>query len=179
MMNGPTSPAIWRMPQSALRSSMAEMARDGARDCEGIALWLGRRHENVAEITHVVGLRGPGVHRRPDYLSITPELLNDVTDAAIELGVFLVGQIHSHPPGAGVGLSPLDQRFGIRAQGYLSAVAPNFAARLDTPTSACGFHLFEGGTWRRFGPEECVRRVEVFDDVPSTPLIIIGGDHDQ
>lgn len=179
MMNRPSSPARWRMPLTALRLSMAEMARDGASNCEGIALWLGRRHGEVAEITHVVGLRGPGVHRRPNYLSITPELLNDVTDAAIDLGVFLVGQIHSHPPAAGVGLSPLDQRHGICAPGYLSAVAPNFAARLDTPTSACGFHLFEGGAWRRFGPEECARRVEVVESGPPAPLIIIGGDHDQ
>lgn len=173
------SPVRWELPQTALQTAMAEMARDGARHCEGIALWLGRRQGEVAEITHVVGLRGPGVHRRPDYLSISPELLNDVTDAAIELGVFLVGQIHSHPPGAGVGLSPLDQRFGIRAPGYLSAVAPNFAARLDTPVSACGFHLFEDGAWRRFGPEECARRVEVLAGGPTTPLIIIGGDDDE
>ena len=179
MTNRRISPALWRIPQTALRSSMAEMARDGSRNCEGIALWLGRRHNDLAEVTHVVGLRGPGVHRRPDYLSISPELLNDVTDAAIELGVFLVGQIHSHPPGAGVGLSPLDQRFGICAPGYLSAVAPNFADRLDTPTSACGFHLFEGAAWRRFGPQECARRVEVVDGGPQVPLIIIGGDHDH
>lgn len=178
-MNGQASPTRWHLPQTALQAAMVEMARDGARHCEGIALWLGRRQGNDAEITHVVGLRGPGVHRRPDYLSISPELLNDVTDTAIDLGVFLVGQIHSHPPGAGVGLSPLDQRFGICAPGYLSAVAPNFAARLDTPTSACGFHLFEGGAWRRFGLEECARRVQVVNDGAPTPLIIIGGDHDQ
>jgi hypothetical protein len=178
-MNGPVSPARWRLPKAALQSAMAEMALDGARRCEGIALWLGHRYGDVAEITHVVGLRGPGISRRPDYLSISPELLNDVTDAAIELGVFLVGQIHSHPPGAGVGLSPLDQRYGICAPGYLSAVAPNFAARLDTPTSECGFHLFERGAWHRFGPDECARRVEVVHDAQPTPLIIVGGDHDQ
>lgn len=100
-MSGLKTPIAWLLPAEAMQTSISEMAPDGVRGCEGVALWLGRRLAGVVSITHVIGLRGPGVIKRPDHLSISAELLDDVTDVAIERGVYLVGQIHSHPaPGS-------------------------------------------------------------------------------
>jgi proteasome lid subunit RPN8/RPN11 len=138
--------------------SISEMASDGARGCEGVALWLGRRFAGIVTVTHVVALRGPGVTKRPDHLSISPELLNEVTMLAIRAGVYLVGQIHSHP-GTWVDLSETDQLYGIRMPGYLSVVAPHFARRPNIALAECGVHVFDRGAWRRLGAIERICRV--------------------
>ena len=165
------TPLAWLLPAVALRTSLAEMAPDGARGCEGVALWLGRRFAEVVVVTHVVGLRGPGVVKRPDYLSISPELLDDVTDVAIRLGTYLVGQIHSHPA-SWVELSEADKRAGIQAPGYLSVVAPHFARDPGTPPGNCGFHVFDGERWRRLGRWERPWRVAIIGG--PAPLILVG-----
>src|SRR6266478_6192945 len=85
----------WHIPEMAVADSLREMAQDGSQGNEGIVLWLGRRHRDEATVTHLVGLRGPGITRQPDLLIIEPWLLNEVTDVTIELKVALVGQIHS------------------------------------------------------------------------------------
>lgn len=159
-MTSHRTPEAWELPASALQASLAEMAPDGARGCEGVALWLGRKAGDVARVMHVVALRGSGIEKWRDHLSISSELLNDVTDVAIDRGCYLIGQIHSHPFDW-VELSQADQRLGIRAEGYLSLVAPHFAQRADTRLEDCGAHLFEGGRWRRFDPQELARRVRV------------------
>lgn len=168
-------PLLWRLPAAALRASIAEMAPDGALGREGVALWLGRRVAGVVSVTHVVGLRGPGVFKTPNHLSISAELLNDVTDVAVERGVYLVGQIHSHPSDW-VDLSDADRLYGIQAPGYLSVVAPHFAGDPSTPPGRCGFHVHDRGGWRRLGPWERPWRVAITG--AAAPLITVG-DVDQ
>src|SRR5438128_2331576 len=117
----PYSPVnVWLLPREALSLSMNEMAIDGRLGREGVALWLGKRENAVATITHVVALRGRGVSKRFDLLNISAELLNDVTDVAIDLGIMLVGQIHSHAPNFSTDLSPTDRMYGINVPDYLS-----------------------------------------------------------
>jgi proteasome lid subunit RPN8/RPN11 len=156
-----------------LQTSISEMAPDGARGREGVALWLGRQEAGIVRVTHVVGLRGPGIVKRADHLSISAELLDDVTDIAIELGTYLVGQIHSHPAGW-VDLSEADKRYGIQAPGYLSVVAPHFAQDPRTRPGQCGFHVFNGRKWRRLGSWERPWRVALVDG--DAPLVLAGGD---
>lgn len=165
------TPLLWRVPMVALKVSLAEMAPDGALGREGVALWLGRRAAGIAYVTHVVGLRGAGVVKRTDHLSISAELLDDVTDIAIEHGVYLVGQIHSHP-GAWVDLSDADKLYGIQARGYLSVVAPHFARDPLTRPDACGFHVFDGRCWRRLGAWERPWRVAITGG--EAPLLLAG-----
>lgn len=165
----------WTLPESILSESCREMARDGAEGNEGVALWLGRRWGGQAEVTHLIVLRGPGVVKRPDQLVIRPGLLNEVTDHAIELGVTLVGQIHSHGELFGTDLSYADHTLGIKVPYYLSLVAPDFAVRPVTRLEDCGIHVFEPGTgFRRLSAAEAGRRIKL---VPSPPahLVTIGG----
>lgn len=166
--------AAWRLPKAALRASIVEMVPDGARGCEGVALWLGRKFGPIASITHVVSLRGPGIVKRPDHLSISAELLNELTDVATDLGVYLVGQIHSHPS-AWVDLSEADKRFGIQADGYLSVVAPYFASKPDAGLSEYGFHAYEGRRWHRMGPVERSWRVRMTSSVIGEIVVGEGG----
>ncbi len=150
----------WYLPESALVDSLREMSRDGVDGDEGITLWLGRRAQGKAEITHLIGLRGPGVIKRPDFLSIESWLLNDVTDLAIELGVVLVGQIHTHGRGYGIDLSYTDRKCGVRVPHYLSIVAPDYGLRPDTQIGECGVHVFEPNCgYRRLSQAEVDERL--------------------
>src|SRR5437868_3450420 len=118
--------ASWQIPETAISDSLAEMAIDGRNGNEGIVLWLGRDNGNVAEITHLIRLRGPLVEKRPDLINIHSSLLNDVADFAIEHDSRLIGQVHSHGPGYSLDLSPTDREYGIKAPHYLSIVAPDY-----------------------------------------------------
>ena len=164
---------VWELPVAAFEASLAEIAPDGRRGNEGVALWLGSRSMTVATIAYVIALRGPGIVKLPDQLSISAELLNEVTDVAIELGCYLVGQIHSHPA-SWVDLSIPDKRYGIQVGGYLSVVAPHFAQRPNTRLEDCGVHLLEGGLWRRFETQELARRVALVNK--PARVITVGGE---
>lgn len=132
---------FWRIPQAAIEDSLDEMAIDGAKGTEGIVFWLGKDRDDVADITHLVRVRGPLVEKRKEYVNIHSALLNDVADIAIEHSLRLVGQVHSHPPGYGVDLSPTDRRDGIQVPFFLSLVAPAFA-RMRVPIHDWGVHIY-------------------------------------
>lgn len=169
-------PAVeaWILPRLALEASMREMAIDGGLGREGVALWLGKRDGSLAQISQVVILRGPGVVKRRDLLEISADLLNDVTDVAIELGVMLVGQIHSHGPEFGTNLSRTDRLYGIMVPDYLSVVAPDFALRPNTMIGECGVHLFVSGSgYRRLSANEIDRRIRI-SGASDVPVLTVG-----
>lgn len=168
----------WLIPASAWSESFREMAIDGQLGNEGVALWLGRREGDQAEITHVLALRGPEVIREPDLLVVGASLLNDVTDLVIELGVRLIGQIHSHGTRYGTNLSYSDHRNGIKTPGYLSVVAPDYGVRPGTRLAQCGIHVFEKDRgFRRLTNDEVRRRVLVVEGL-SIQTIVLGKTED-
>ena len=163
----------WRLPVSAFGDAFREMAIDGASGNEGVTLWLGTRRDGHAVITHSVILRGSGIVKRPDYLNIEPDLLNDVADLAIELNVSLVGQIHSHGPGYGTDLSYTDRTYGIKVPHYLSIVAPDYAMNSEVSIADCGVHVYEPDVgFRRLPQPEIESRIELIRD--TTPVLTVG-----
>jgi hypothetical protein len=182
-----TLPLRWIVPQGALDRAYEELARDGARDREGIVLWAGivepSARGEAARVTHVLLLRGPGVVRGMGYIGISPELLNEVTDAlaALDGDVYLIGQIHGHPPFASTDLSEVDIAYGIRTPHYLSVVAPDYGMASAARLGDCGVHVFEPRAgWRRFTPVELAARVDVppHSDANATCLTV-GADTDE
>jgi hypothetical protein len=168
----------WTIPLRVWDRSVSELCEDGREHVEGIVFWLGLRRSAKAEITHAVLLRGPGVIRRPDLVRVSDELLNKLTDVAIDLGVVLVGQIHSHGPYAGVDLSATDRRGGIRVSGYLSVVAPDFAQGEHIDLSDCGVHVYEDMSgYRRLADQEC--KEMVFLTTERYAAILTVGEEDE
>ena len=168
-------PALWQMPSYVWDQSFADMAQDGRRDCEGVAMWLGRVEGTVAIVDRTVLLRGAGVIKRPNQLVLTADLVNAVADLAINHDRILVGQIHSHGRFAGTDLSYPDRHMGIVAPGYLSVVAPDYALRPWTAPEECGVHIHEGPLgWRRLGIAEIGERFRLTDAAPSEPLVAQG-----
>lgn len=167
---------FWDIPETAWAESIREMGRDGLFGNEGVALWLGRRGSGVAEITHVVALRGPEIIKRPDLLVIQPGLVNEVTDLAIDLGVALIGQIHSHGRNFGTDLSYADCTFGIKVPSFLSLVAPDYGLEPRTRLQDCGVHVFErNGVFRRLRTDEVNRRLRIVHTA-QIPLFTVGED---
>ena len=132
----------WIIPKKAFQSSFAELARDGKNGTEGIALWLGTCDMSIAIVTHVGLLRGKGIIRRPNLLQIDAAVFNVVTDVAVKLGIYLIGQIHSHGPGVGTFLSRPDRTMGVLSPGYLSSVCPDYGLRRHMSPNDCGFYFY-------------------------------------
>jgi proteasome lid subunit RPN8/RPN11 len=175
-MNNPyfSSTQLWRIPQAAIEDSLDEMARDGDNGHEGMVLWLGKDTGEIAEVTHLSRLRGPLVEKRKDFINIHPALLNDVADVAIEHGIRLVGQVHSHGPGYGVDLSLTDRMHGIQAPSYLSLVAPDYA-RTRASLHEWGVHVYtcEAG-YVRLSHAEVRRCLQIIDSL-RPPMLTVGG----
>jgi hypothetical protein len=85
-----------------------------------------------------------------------------LTELAEKHGVFLAGQIHSHP-GNFIDLSELDEVHGLRTPGYLSVVCPYYAQRRISGLHDCGVHVFEPDGYRRLAADEIERRITVRD----------------
>lgn len=132
----------WHVPKDLLRVAVAEMENDGRYGNEGTCLWLGTKQDSTAEITHSVLLRGRRILKSPAQIRIDPELMREVHCAARDLGLVLVGQIHSHGKQFGVGLSPVDRALGFRIPSFLSVVAPNYGLTWPISWPDCGVHIF-------------------------------------
>jgi hypothetical protein len=166
----------WRIPEMAIVDALEEMAIDGREGNEGIVLFLGRDRNAVAEVTHLVKLRGRGVEKYPARINIDAALLNDVTDVAIENKVRLIGQVHSHGPGYGLDLSPTDRAHGIRTPYYLSLVAPDYALSA-APLQKWGVHVFnENRGYERLSAPAANRRLQVVPNLHASVITV--GDKD-
>ena len=175
-MNNKYFPIVerWSLPAAALHESIVEMSRDGVRGNEGVVLWLGRRTNGEAHVSHIVALRGDNVIKGPDQLILKESIFAAVTDVAIDIGVSLIGQIHSHGPGYGVDLSPTDRMYGVSVPYYLSLVAPDYAMRPNTTLLECGVHVLRPGDgFIRLGPAEIKARVRLTTE-PLAKMIIVG-----
>lgn len=174
-MNNPyfSETRLWRIPQAAIEDSLDEMGRDGVNGHEGIVLWLGKDSAEIAEVTHLVRLRGPLVEKRKAFINIHPALFNDVADVAIEYGVRLVGQVHSHGPGYGVDLSPTDRIHGIQVPSYLSLVAPDYA-RTRVSIHDWGVHVYTRDAGYVRLSDDAARRCLQITDGLHPPMLTVG-----
>lgn len=164
----------WLLPGTVLPDSLMEMAIDGRRGNEGVVLWLGLDEGEIAEVTHLVKLRGPLVTKLPNHIHIESALFNDVADLAIDHSIRLLGQIHSHGPGYSLNLSRTDRVYGLQTPYYLSFVAPDYALS-DSSIIDCGVHVFrpERG-YVRLSDAEVSRQINIVPG-PHLPFIEVGG----
>lgn len=167
-----TQTRLWRIPQAAIEDSLDEMALDGAKGTEGIVFWLGKDNDDIADVTHLIRLRGPQAVKRKEYINIHSALLNDVADIAIEHGLRLLGQVHSHPAYS-VDLSPTDRMYGIQVPFYLSLVAPDFALT-RVPVHDWGVHIYTAEAGYVRVDQETTRRCLQITDGVRPPMFTVG-----
>ena len=164
----------WLIHASGWRETLDELALDGKRANEGIVLWLGKRKEELGIITQLFFLRGPGIIKQPNFLMISADLMNQVTEEALRLEVKLLGQAHSHGSSYYTDLSHTDIEGGIAFPHYLSIVVPDYGLRKETCIADCGVHIFEeGGRFRRFSRGESRSRISL-DKTTSFGITEVG-----
>ena len=165
----------WNVPADLLEVATAEMKRDGERDTEGTCLWLGTREDGAATITHTVFLRGRHIRKGPSQIQIAPELMREVHLQARDLGLILVGQIHSHGKLYGVNLSYVDHEYGFQIPFFLSVVAPDYGMTWPISWEDCGVHIFlrQQGFIRIPSEEVATRLVQ---SNSNTQTLTIGSD---
>ena len=163
----------WLIPKVALDRSREEMALDGCHGNEGTSLWLGTKEHGGARLTHLVFLRGAGIHKSPLNITVAPELMREVHEQAQAVGAILIGQIHSHSRHCGVDLSPTDHTYGVRVPYFLSIVYPDFAQFTSTSILDCGVHVFlPNQGFVRLSTREIKRQIVVDPELPITTVIV-------
>jgi hypothetical protein len=148
----------WKIPDEVLPASIAVMRPHGASGNEGLALWFAVQEGANVMFTHVVAPYGPGFRTTPLFMSLSFRAMSVLTEFADANGVFLAGQIHSHP-GNFIDLSELDEAHGIRVPDYLSVVCPYYAQRDIRSFNDCGVHYFDVDHYRRLPQHEIASRI--------------------
>lgn len=163
----------WDLPQAVVEWSFAEMRRRGEDGAEGIAFWAGRAEGAIARVSHAFIVRGRHVLCRRGILELESSLVNDLTDEVLTRGLYLIGQVHSHPPGASVRMSDTDQRYGIVAPSYLSVIVPDFAGGEWQKRSTWGVHVYgPARRWRTLPTTEALQRIAISER--EAELVTIG-----
>lgn len=164
----------WVVPKLAWRLAFDEMAHDGHSGNEGTCLWVGKREGTSAAISDIVILRGDGIRKCPDLITISDDLIHELAHRLAGSRRYILGQIHSHGIEYSTDLSLTDHRYTLRVPGFLSIVAPDYAQQHVEPDS-CGVHIFESGLgFRRMEPSEVRHRITL-DDQRDCGVICVGG----
>jgi hypothetical protein len=94
---------------------------------------------------HAIALAGTsGIVRRHNLFQISASALDRLFAYADESGFWLPAQFHSHQVGALLSLP--DALHGVRAEGFVSVIVPNFACPPEDPMT-WGWWQFTGGDW--------------------------------
>jgi len=132
---------------------------------ETACVWLGDQDAERETATEVVFLDDlPGTVGRRLHHRTSREAVRILIDRARELGLTIVGDVHTHP-GPWVDLSEVDRAHPIEYRiGLLALVFPTFAEgppRLD----GVGVHEYLGsGEWRTFEGEDVASRLSLEED---------------
>jgi hypothetical protein len=110
---------------------------------------------------------------RRGILELDAAVINDLTDALLERELYLIGQVHSHPPGCSVSMSDTDKRFGIVAPDFLSVIVPDYARQDWQRRASWGVHVYEPAAgWRRLAVPEATKRLILTNE--ASELVTLG-----
>jgi proteasome lid subunit RPN8/RPN11 len=110
-------------PAVAVSQTLIHLQEGGARACECVVLWLGRRHATGINVERVYR---PLHHAEADFFHIPREGMTALHDELRRDRLMVAAQVHSHPGEAFHSLA--DDRWAIvRHEGALSLVVPGFA----------------------------------------------------
>ncbi len=128
--------------------TMETLRMYGARECEGLVLWLGIIENDLAKVQ--VALTPPqesvSSERGVGYF-VTGDTLFQLNKTLSEMGLRLIAQVHSHPGEAYH--SEADDRYAIvTAEGGFSLVVPNFGDAPAEPASWADYRLLDS-EWHR------------------------------
>ncbi len=102
-----------------------------------------RRGLSLPDVVALAGVSG--VRREIDQFTLSGVCIDLLSEWADDNKYRIAAQVHSHL--AGAFLSPIDRVGGLRVEGFITSVVPNFATPDPSPTS-WGWWTFSDGDWR-------------------------------
>lgn len=145
-------------PPVAISSSSAERTQVLLRSFnteeegrEGIVYWTGIARGRGGVVTTLVV---PDASSDFGRVETSPDENAEIIGWLAEHGLTLLGQAHSHPPGAGTTHSPGDDLTTFSAfEGQVSVVVADHAAARDDFLADWGVHRFMGGSFVRIADD--------------------------
>ncbi len=146
----------WRKPRHRVlrnvpdrRILLVDQCLPVLRTC--FAPYIERKHEGIAYLygqtdgwkTLIVGAFRPHAQTTPGSFEVAPVALAKVVATVCDLGLQVVGQIHSHPSLAGHSQGDEDGA-RIAYDGFVSIVLPNYARDLPSLKGAAAYMYAEG-----------------------------------
>ncbi len=131
-----------RIPPSVAGVVRADVRRYGRRNLETGGFLLMSRDAGVISVVALAG--DIGIVRRRNLFEISGLALAHLFTYLDREGLWAPIQYHSHANGAS--LSSTDESHGLCAEGFVSAVVPNFAQASDELTK-WGWWRFTDGEW--------------------------------
>lgn len=123
---------------------------DSGEGQEGLVYWAGVARGRGGVVTTLVV---PDADSGYGYVETTPRENADVIRWLHRWELELLGQAHSHPPGAGSVHSPGDDRMTFSSfEGQVSVVVANHAERCDEYLDDWGVHRFIRGHFEAIAP---------------------------
>jgi hypothetical protein len=130
----------------------------GEEPHEGIVYWAGMTVERLVVVTTCLA---PAAETAWGAYRTSAVANAKVIQAICDLGLQLLGQVHSHP-GSFVRHSVGDDAGALMPYpGFYSLVVPFHAQEGMLPFSRCGIHRFDGRRFQRLSPEDVERLFQV------------------
>lgn len=140
-----------RVPPEVVATTLTSLRAAGARNAEGVVLWLGRRDSGIEVVEAYV----PEYESEHDFFAIPRDAMAELLRHLGRTQTFLAAQVHSHPRHAFH--SEADDTWAIvRHVGALSLVVPWFAAATSIDTfvaDIAAFSLSPQNKWLELDPE--------------------------
>lgn len=143
---GPPPPPRIVISEACLAALSECLALEIRKGHEGIAYLLGQT--DGATTVAVAAIRPDAQTTRGSFNVGTPAMAR-VVRAAVDRGLQVVGQVHTHP-GDAYHSEGDDEGARIAFTGYVSLVLPDYGRNLPTLTGGAAFFFFQAG--KRFVP---------------------------
>lgn len=130
------------IPQNGIEALVQETAKFGRAQLETGGFLLAHSGESEVCGVAMAGMRG--IVRRHNIFQISSPALDRLFSYATAAGLWIPAQFHSHRFRALMSLS--DEQHGLRAEGFISTIIPDFALPPANP-AAWGWWQFSRGDW--------------------------------
>lgn len=152
----PELETYWLAP-TLLTETLRILREEGQGRGESLIFWAGRLREPEADVHTIIVPKGNGVELHPTHVYIGYEAMRRVAEFIAPPGIVLLAQVHTH--GGLPFHSPVDDFYGFRSPGFVSAVVGDYGvgAHASMETWAV-FECVEGARFRQLPTTEVRQR---------------------
>jgi len=152
------------LPKKLANKTQLFLRTVGQSRKEGLALWVGSIDGRTFRITNILVPRQRGI-RSDDGVCVvvSSEEMLRINMELHQSGLFLIGQIHSHPTEAFH--SEMDDENAIANRvGSLSLVVPDFAAADFSIATCAVYRLSADGTWNNVPTNLAIKLIQLTEE---------------